>query len=573
MAARGNQVRGLAARSDHLDGDMIHSDLSGMVSGDTHATQSMVDLFIMLFNKIEAHEIEVENTAQIILESNQRLTALETELKYVKNENEMLRHQLAITEDATHTMYLRLEGLSEGLNNNLPLNVANCLSKTGVSCTVNDLDHVKRIGKFKEGQIRPILIRFMKEGKRNTILYNRANLNKNKLRDDPLMWINDDVSEDTRRKRKAVRDIATLAKRKGIPGLKVHGDGLIYNNCKYKHEDLDLLPPDISLSQAKSREEESGIYFQGEASPYSNFYNARFSDEQGQVFENVEQAYQYKKALFHGKLLIADKIGSTRNPYEIKRLAKQLPSNKDWLKEERSIMKGLVRNKFRQNRHLENMLIQSGDMQFHESTSDPKWGTGAELSSKALLNGEWTGQDVLGQVIEEVRNELIGNSKSITPNQCATAVQDNRAADDLDNLTPMGEDQDTELDNELSQTTADPTNHSEGVTQSTTQTPHVTPRHQPQPEKRNKSTSSSQPPPPAQTPSASTSPRIKSSSVSSSQPGSPASTQEIIHDLTRRTKRTAPTPPATSDKNTSNMPKLRGNRSTRAKPAASKGKS
>lgn len=47
-------------------------------------------------------------------------------------------------------MFLRLEGLSEELNNNLPLNVANSLSKTGVTCTVADLDYVRRVGKYKE---------------------------------------------------------------------------------------------------------------------------------------------------------------------------------------------------------------------------------------------------------------------------------------------------------------------------------------------------------------------------------------------------------------------------------------
>lgn len=180
MAARGNQDHRLTARSDCLDGEVIFTDLSNMVAGDGNATQSMVDLFLMLFNKIEAYEIESENTAQIFLDTNKKLAFLELEMKYLKNENDMLRNQLAHTDDASRTMYLRLEGLSENLNNNLPLHVANSLSKTGVSCTVNDLDHVKRIGKFKQGQARPILVRFMKEGKRNSILYNRANINKNK---------------------------------------------------------------------------------------------------------------------------------------------------------------------------------------------------------------------------------------------------------------------------------------------------------------------------------------------------------------------------------------------------------
>lgn len=67
---------------------------------------------------------------------------------------------------------------------------------------------------------------------------------------DPLIWINDDVSEDTRRKRKSVRDIAALAKLNGVEGIKIHGDGLIYENNKYRHDDLDLLPDELSLKKA-----------------------------------------------------------------------------------------------------------------------------------------------------------------------------------------------------------------------------------------------------------------------------------------------------------------------------------
>lgn len=95
MAARGNQARRLSARSDRLDGETVFIDLKAMVNGDSDATQCNVDLLIMLHNKIEAHEIESENTAQLILEANQKSASLDTELKYLKKENKMLRHRLS----------------------------------------------------------------------------------------------------------------------------------------------------------------------------------------------------------------------------------------------------------------------------------------------------------------------------------------------------------------------------------------------------------------------------------------------------------------------------------------------
>lgn len=128
-------------------------------------------------------------------------------------------------------------------------------------CNTTDFDYVKRIGKYRENSVRPILVRFNKEGKRNSILYNRVTINKNKARDQPLLWVNDGVSDETRQNRKAVRDVATLANLQGCSAIKVHGDGIIISDNKYKHSDLDLLPPNLSLAKAKSREEETAHLF------------------------------------------------------------------------------------------------------------------------------------------------------------------------------------------------------------------------------------------------------------------------------------------------------------------------
>lgn len=253
-----------------MNAEYIHNDLVNMVARDSVATQSIVDLNMTLFNKVEALEIEQKRLLELLRPVTDRLSHCEIELFYLKNENHLLRQKVALTEDASKTMYLRLEGLSEQYNSNSPHHVAICLSKSGVQCGTQDLDHVKRIGKFQEGRVRPILVRFIKEGKRNSILYNRVNINKNKARDEPFLWVNDDVSEETRQNRKAVRDVAALPNLQGCNGVKVHGDGVIINDNKYKHSELDLLPPKLSLSKAKSREEPTGIYFQGELSPFSN---------------------------------------------------------------------------------------------------------------------------------------------------------------------------------------------------------------------------------------------------------------------------------------------------------------
>lgn len=141
--------------SHTMNAEYIHNDIVNMLAGDRVAIQSMVDLNMTLFNKIEALEIAHKNVLDSIHPIVDRLSICESELKYQKHENDLLRHKIATTEDATKTMYLRLEGLSEQHNSNLPHHVALCLSKTGVVCNTSDIDYVKRIGKYKENSVRP----------------------------------------------------------------------------------------------------------------------------------------------------------------------------------------------------------------------------------------------------------------------------------------------------------------------------------------------------------------------------------------------------------------------------------
>lgn len=71
-------------------------------------------------------------------------------------------------------------------------------------------------------------------------------------------------------------------------------------------------------------------------------------------------------------------------------------------------MEFLVNAKFSQNEDLR--LIRTGNKQLHEATVDPKWGTGADLSSKTLRSGDWHGKDLLGRTIETVRAKITANS-------------------------------------------------------------------------------------------------------------------------------------------------------------------
>lgn len=118
----------------------------------------------------------------------------------MNQENYSLRQELAINEDATKILYLKLDGLTESDTLTLMNSVCNALSRTGVNCTPADIDMVRRIGKQNPNSTRPVLIRFLRQSKQDSFLFNRLNLNKN--HEDTPLWLNDEVSDLTRKNMK-----------------------------------------------------------------------------------------------------------------------------------------------------------------------------------------------------------------------------------------------------------------------------------------------------------------------------------------------------------------------------------
>lgn len=292
----------------------LSQDYQNFLSGDPQSLNKLVDLNIFYLDKIA--QIESNLSQRLLTDFRKRLDCLEREVCFLRQENLTLKQTSATNEDSTKILYLRLEGLPESDNSNLPTLVTNALSRTGITVTTGDIDMVRRVGKGKPNFIRPVLIRFKVQSKRDAVLYNRFYLNTNP--DNIPLWLNDEVSDLTRRNRKTAKGVALQANSLGIENVKLHSDGIIIGDSKFKLHDLDLLPPLLTAASAKTLYTTDDIYFQSELSPFSNFYPSLFQDSDSIIFQNVEQAFQYRKALFHNNQQLANKIMRTRDPYEHK---------------------------------------------------------------------------------------------------------------------------------------------------------------------------------------------------------------------------------------------------------------
>jgi len=131
----------------------------------------------------------------------------------------------------------------------------------------------------------------------------------------------------------------------------------------------------------------------------------------GQVFTNSEQIYMYIKAKFFNDQETAVKIVKEGIEPRIARNLGQLVkhySDEEWFKVRKGMMYKAVLLKFRSNDEIKNKLLSTGNKILVEASPIDKW-WGVMLSEdddKILDEKNWKGQNLLGQVLMEVRDKL-----------------------------------------------------------------------------------------------------------------------------------------------------------------------
>lgn len=123
-----------------------------------------------------------------------------------------------------------------------------------------------------------------------------------------------------------------------------------------------------------------------------------------------EQAFMILKALTFGDRETGGKILKARHPAEQKALGKLVKGYKDevWSHIRYELMLDVVYEKFRQNPTLASQMLNTGDRMFVEaSPTDTIWGIGlAETDDRILDKANWRGQNLLGDVLCQVRDRL-----------------------------------------------------------------------------------------------------------------------------------------------------------------------
>jgi len=142
----------------------------------------------------------------------------------------------------------------------------------------------------------------------------------------------------------------------------------------------------------------------GKMDPLSNFYMCKFSI--GEVtYHSSEQAYQYRKALAHGKPDLAKRILNTTSPYDAKSLSRYINCTPEWESENGQVMEEILKAKFHQVPAARQELTDSTERVIVEAVPGQHWwGSGMDPDATFHTRKEgWPGKNKLGDILMSIR--------------------------------------------------------------------------------------------------------------------------------------------------------------------------
>ena len=151
-------------------------------------------------------------------------------------------------------------------------------------------------------------------------------------------------------------------------------------------------------------------FFFTEASPFSQWYACSF--RAGTLtFNCAEQYMMHGKAMLFADEAVAAEVMAAVHPREHKALGRKVKRFDDavWKRERETIVLAGNRLKFTQNPALLELLLATKGTELVEASPyDRIWGIGlAATDPKAQNPATWRGQNLLGKILTQLRDELL----------------------------------------------------------------------------------------------------------------------------------------------------------------------
>lgn len=329
------------------------------------------------------------------------------ELSTVQEVNKRLAAQLNTIENRMRVCNVRIDGVREDDREDIRQIVLDMAATMGARYITNgDIVSAHRTGRkpltgqdANRQRVRTILVTFTNAHKRNNFYFART-----KLRDNDRfkgVYVNDDVTSETRRQREEYRSVAAIARADGV-SVRVHSDGIVLNDTKHLFTEPHTLPGKYSIQAAKTVKHGGEIYFASEHSYLSNFFSAHIVID-SVVYPTAEHAYQAEKCKMANDSDRWNKVIKATSPLEAKRIADGLTETPEWRNKREEIMKDVIDCKFDQNADLAKKLMATGTTPLNEATRNSFFGIGVNLHAREINDKSYRGQNKLGHILANKR--------------------------------------------------------------------------------------------------------------------------------------------------------------------------
>ena len=344
--------------------------------------------------------------------------------------------------NSEHTLYLFgdtsksivIDHVRENITEELKKLVIRCFHDINIDVSEEDVTNVERIGAYnpKNRRPRPVKVTFKESGVRDQILYFKSRLRYSQFFKE--FKISKEEPRDVRIKRAKLRQAALIAKNKGLDVF-ITFDFVRIEGVNYDIDNIDTVPAEFTIAgqspktppkfrrdlslerKCKWKAEKAviigpslqktvrGLAFSSANCFLSNFFPCTVF-YRGSKFSCTEQGYQFMKAKIHLNEKAMKEIMEARTPLDMKRAGETVITDERWERDKFNVMEELLWAKFRQNKELYFLLMNTRPYDLIESTMDKCWGAGCLMGSIALDEGVWEGENHLGRMLMYIRKKF-----------------------------------------------------------------------------------------------------------------------------------------------------------------------
>ena len=374
------------------------------VSAETTAKQlqDLTEKVNTLQNNLDATQNKLDDTKKLLDDTVTDLKAKAITLEKLNKKHER-------DEEELKRCLLLLDGVNERDHKRPMVVIQALLSDLDITFKDGDIKSAYRIGAVKTGVSRPrtIRIQFSNTSLKGEIFKNISNLKKKEG------WkgvhLNDALSPKELQQAKDLRCIFAAGKAQGLD-IKLRGNVLIIDGLRLTYKDIDHLPYGLSMKSVKILKLEDGHAFQSHYAYLSNMYMTDIKYE-GETYKSAEHLYTAEFARHHDKLDLIPTILQAEDGYAAKRVIRHLKANDTWDAAKFKVMRKVVTLKFDQNDSIRDKLLSTTGY-LYEATKDVEFGCGLTLGqSKEIKQGSLKGKNMLGIILCEYRNDILGTDK------------------------------------------------------------------------------------------------------------------------------------------------------------------